>query len=346
MDSFNAYNNILFNVYLKWNVDLKGTLSKLDLSSTSFKDDLKKIFFDYFTEHLPKPYDQSDLIGKLCDYEVNFIDYICKENMDENTLDLPLSIPIFLYEKQWLKAALNNEAAKGFIGLDDWQTLNLLLEDTQALYSHDNFMIFHEEKWPKMSYEDIEKIHLFNEAIENSQYIHYFRYNTLKKTIPHSIEYSKRNNVYRLSALTNETQSGEYRPIKINFKDILPANQRIEKINDEIKKMFLTHSEEKVVSQPIIIKISKEKHEVIEKFLSTFSYYDKFTTENEEFLIYHLYFYLFDRGEILRDLLSFGKDIEVKFPEEYYHDKVSQKKFDDISIRINRAKSLKAQYEK
>ena len=89
-----------------------------------------------------------------------------------------------------------------------------------------------------------------------------------------------------------------------------------EKIKEEVlRKDILTKIKDKYVDEPIILQV-KDERSAMERFFMSFSSYERYARviEKDVYEI-ELYYYSFQKEEIIRKIISLGPYVKVKSPE-------------------------------
>lgn len=162
------------------------------------------------------------------------------------------------------------------------------------------------------------KIIILEKAILNNKFIKYYSKNRKgdvfedKIAYPYKIEYSIKNNKYRLIVF------GDNRAIKINIDSITKIEILEDKdfslkdkpiSQDEKIKEFINNK--KNIDEPIVLKIEDNKN-TLDRCFNLFSAYDKrYYYDDNNNLILNIYYHDFDEAEIVRDILSLGKSVIV-----------------------------------
>lgn len=247
--------------------------------------------------------------------------YIIKKEGGAYKPVIQVKVPVrpTLIEKQWLKMMLQDEKSKLFL---DNAAIEKLVHQLQPIISpfKQNYWDIKNQDQYCDDFNDVayqKKFILLLEAVRQKKMIRYTykdhqgKLYKNKEAYPFRIEYSLRNNRFRLSSIPVDLE----RPIKMNIARFLD----IEVLEDEhldIKKVTLKKLLEKKMEQPLVLEIDN-KYNAIERSFSLFSYYQKeayYHQDTDKHLL-KIYYYQFDEAEIIRDILSLGSSVVVIEPE-------------------------------
>lgn len=246
----------------------------------------------------------------------------------------PLKVRFTSLEKQWLKDLISNKKARTLLGKDIVNKLEEALKDVKNL-SYGNIDITNSI----VSLENVEdkefreKFFVILKGIVEHRYIKYTNIdkngNIYKnqKAIPIRIEYSLKDDKFRVSFYSVE----EKRPI-MTVMDSLTEISLEENIKEEIlREDILMKIKNKYVDEPIILQVKDEKC-AMERFFMSFSSYERYTRVIEKNVYeIELYYYSFQKEEVIRKIISLGPYVKVKFPKDI---------IETIIERIKRAHEL------
>lgn len=143
--------------------------------------------------------------------------------------------------------------------------------------------------------------HSFNGAIYDSQ-----------KVAPYKLEYSAQFDSFSLSCFPLDVK----RPVKMNLKNL--TNIEIEETipnYDAFMADFENQLKESLEKKPIIIEISN-KDDAYDRSAYLFSSYNTYCYDiGKETLQMHIYYYRFQKDEIIRNILFLGHYIKVVSPK-------------------------------
>lgn len=230
----------------------------------------------------------------------------------------PLKVKFTSLEKQWLKDLISNEKARTLLEKDILNKLEESLKDVKNL-SYGNIDITNNI----ISLENVEdkefrkKFFVILKGIVEHRYIKYTNIDKNgkvyknQKAIPVRIEYSLKDDKFRVSFYS----VAEKRPI-MAVMDSLSEISLEEKIKEEVlRKDILTKIKDKYVDEPIILQV-KDERSAMERFFMSFSSYERYARviEKDVYEI-ELYYYSFQKEEIIRKIISLGPYVKVKSPE-------------------------------
>lgn len=316
---FNEYKNRLFGCIL---TIINDSVTGNDYDEKSIEGFLRKSHFlkkNYTGKHENSRYKDALLNKSQMQEKDNF--YILREDNYGHykpSIDNKVPIRMSIIEKQWLGMILSDPRIKLFIDVDTVEKLGEKLEDVDSPYRSEYII----EKNIDNSDEDMESevfaefFKTISKAINEGRFI---KYDSISKegiefkneiVFPFRIEYSPKNNKFRLSAFNFK----ENRPIKINissFKSIEVVDCECE----EPKERMMEALEKK--KNKMKVEIDSDITNSLERFLYLFSFYEKTARHDEKRkkYIFEVYYYVFDEGEIIRDILSLGKSAVVVEPE-------------------------------
>lgn len=143
-----------------------------------------------------------------------------------------------------------------------------------------------------------------------------------QEVLPYKLEYSVQFDSFSLSCCLS---SGIKRPLKmnlINLSDITVGNE-IENYDLFLKefKLQLKHTKEKV---PITIEI-RNQAEAYDRCAYLFSSFDTFCYDKgKDILIMNIYYYRFQKDEVIRNILLLGHYVKVISPQFIVNEVISQ----------------------
>ncbi|EHL19065.1 hypothetical protein HMPREF9628_00299 [Peptoanaerobacter stomatis] len=271
-------------------------------------------------------------------HEYPYIKLFKKDKNNKYSLTVDSSMPIILskLELQWLKMMLLDDRI--YSHLDD-ELINKLKYKLEKIdFDVDS------DFWIKKNVDDYNAdkdesfrlkgvIELIKKCISEKKYIVYDsktgKGNEYKDKIafPYRIEYSVRNQSYKLISLIYDDKYNENRIIKISLKNITIVKviddkvckyaEYIDKIKEYIPKINEFYEKKKHINDPIELEIIDEKN-TLDRCFHIFSYHDKQAYYDSKNNIHNLkiFYYDFDKEEIIKDILSLGSCVIVKKPEE------------------------------
>lgn len=342
MELFNKMQNVHYRALYKMINDIIADDSIKENSEESIRDMLRGIQsyepdFEFEKELLEIEKYESKIYGKE-KYKYPCIK-LFKGDKDSKylpTVNSPMPIILSKLELQWLKMMLLDDRI--YSHLDD-ELINKLRDKLEKIdFDVDS------DFWIKKNIDDYnidrdesirlkEIIEIIKDCINEKKYIVYDSKtgngNEYKDKIafPYKIEYSVRNQSYKLTALIYDDKYNENRIIKIPLKNITSVKviddkackyaEYIDKIKEYIPKISEFYEKKKHTNDPIELEIIDEKN-TLDRCFHIFSYHDKQAYYDSENNIHNLkiFYYDFDKEEIIKDILSLGSCVIVKKPEE------------------------------
>ncbi|MBC3803558.1 WYL domain-containing protein [Acetobacterium fimetarium] len=265
---------------------------------------------------------------------------ILYENDQSNSL-LPLrqiNVPIraTIAEKAWLYYILQNSKSDLFLSPTTKEKLVSALEDD-----------FDNNRYPiKFDYIDIRTLSADTKSDFSTEYVNNFKmivsaikqHRTLTVTnnsfsgkiytqqiVPYKIEYALQLDSFSLSCFPLNTK----RPVKMNLSNIsdISIGETLENYDEYLNdfKKQLRETKEKC---PVTIEIQNQA-EAYDRCAYLFSSYDTFCYDKgNDTLIMNIYYYRFQKEEIVRNILFLGRYVQVVAPENIV---------DDVSSSIKKA---------
>lgn len=301
MNLFNDYKNRYYRC-------IQNIINGIYNGEKYTKKDIRAILQDAYLE------DEIVLVKELVDGR--FFDY----EDDTASLMVGCDMPIRLnnLELAYLKMFVEDECFNGVLDDELLQKLKDKLDDVESLdynkfWKRENVDKFGDD----MKEESFRsKIITLEKAILENKYIKYTSKNKKgeifkdKIAYPYKIEYSIKNNRYRLVVFCDN------RAIKINIDGIMELEILQEEIVTAEEKAQIENfiNAKKNISDPLVLKIEDNKN-TLDRCFNLFSAYDKKYYYEGENLILNIYYHDFDKAEIIRDILSLGKSAVVLSPE-------------------------------
>ena len=217
------------------------------------------------------------------------------------------SMPLTTLQKRWLKSLLNDPRIRLF----DVDTA--FLEDVKPLFDMDTFVLFdqYSDGDPYTDEKYIKTFKLLIKAIKEKRKINiYFHGRTGSnhsiKCIPYRLEYSSKDNKFRLLA-TDGRQINVVNLARIHDIEVL------EEYNTEDFNIPKRRSNE------LVMELYDERN-ALERVLLHFSHFEKETIKTDENLYeIKLSYDKDDETELLIRVLSFGPVLKVKSPNEFVY---------------------------
>lgn len=311
MELFNDYKNRYYRC-------IQNIINQIYNGEKYDKKDIRKILHNAYLE------EESILVNELVNKNFfKFEDDIVKLRIDYNIPirlnDLELAYLKMFVEDDEFNKVLNDEILeKSKKNLNDVQSL-----DYNKFWKRENI----DKYGDSLKNNEIRNnILILEKAILNNKYIKYSSKNRNgdifenKIAYPYKIEYSIKNNKYRLIIFFDN------RAIKINIDSI--TNIKILEERDVLEKEKIQIQDfiknRKNIGEPLVLKI-EDNNNTLDRCFNLFSAYDKkyyYDTDNN--LILNIYYHNFDEAEIVRDILSLGKSVIVLEPKKI-RDKVVER---------------------
>ncbi|RKD25200.1 WYL domain-containing protein [Caminicella sporogenes DSM 14501] len=246
---------------------------------------------------------------------------LLKENNNNYTLSIDSNIPIrpTKIELRWLKMLIEDPKSKAII---DDTIVKKLTEKLKTIETW-NYLDYWIQKNIDKNGDKLEDekfksfLKILSTAIQEDKSIKYTSINKKGKLykdkigFPYRIEYSIRNNKYRVAVLPIDCD----RVIKINvssFKSIEIMNKIDTKTKDKILNFI---NSKKNLKNPLVLEV-ENRFNTVERCFSLFSHYDKeaYIDKEKNKHILKVYYYSFEESEIVRDILSLGSSVIVVEP--------------------------------
>lgn len=311
MELFNDYKNRYYRC-------IQNIINQIYNGEKYDKKDIRKILHNAYLE------EESILVNELVNKNFfKFEDDIVKLRIDYN-------IPIRLndLELAYLKMFVEDDEFNKVLNDEILEKLKKNLNDVQSLDYNKFWKRENIDKYgDSLKNNEIRNnILILEKAILNNKYIKYSSKNRNgdifenKIAYPYKIEYSIKNNKYRLIIFFDN------RAIKINIDSItdikiLEERDVLEKEKIQIQDFIKNR---KNIGEPLVLKI-EDNNNTLDRCFNLFSAYDKkyyYDTDNN--LILNIYYHNFDEAEIVRDILSLGKSVIVLEPKKI-RDKVVER---------------------
>lgn len=307
MELFNDYKNRYYRC-------IQNIINEIYNGKKYTKKDIRKILQDAYLEQ------EFVLVNEFVNGEFfEFEDEFAKLRIDSN-------IPIRLNDLEiaYLKMFVEDEE---FNKVLDEEILTKLKQKLDKIDSLNYNQYWKRENIDKFgdNLDNLEfrnKIIILAKAILNNKFIKYSSKNRKgdvfedKIAYPYKIEYSIKNNKYRLIVFCDD------RAIKINIESITKVEiledkdfSSMDKSNLQNKKIKEFINNKKNIDKPIVLKIEDNKN-TLDRCFNLFSAYDKRYYYDDNNLILNIYYHDFDEAEIVRDILSLGKSVIVLEPKK------------------------------
>lgn len=246
---------------------------------------------------------------------------------------IPIPVRASLAEKAWLYYVLQNSKSDLFLEMETKQKLLSALENEIDKY-----------RYPiKEDYIDIRSLSPDNQLVITEEFLANFKTivsaikqhrrlfvtNTTfsgqvyqkQEVCPYKLEYSTQFDSFSLSCYPLDTK----RPVKMNL-----INLSVVKLGDKIEKydQFLSNFEKQLKNTkekvPISLEI-KNQAEAYDRCAYLFSSYDTFCYDKgNDTLIMNIYYYRFQKDEIIRNILFLGHYVKVVSPKNIVDEVISE----------------------
>ena len=257
----------------------------------------------------------------------------CQNDVMLPLRQIPIPVRASLAEKAWLYYILQNSKSDLFLEMETKQKLLSALENEIDKY-----------RYPiKADYIDIRSLSPDNQLVITEEFLTNFKTivsaikrhrrlfvtNTTfsgqvyqdQEVYPYKLEYSAQFDSFSLSCYPLDTK----RPVKMNLTNLssVKLGDKIEKYNlflSDFEKQ-LKNTKEKV---PVSIEI-KNRAEAYDRCAYLFSSYDTFCYDKgNDTLIMNIYYYRFQKGEIIRNILFLGHYVKVVSPKNIVDEVISE----------------------
>lgn len=317
MELFHEYKNRYFNLVFKLLNLAKDGLSEEEILEIIDKEayDEKVIGKDFITFEglILNHYSDEENINLLKKIDEKYYPIL------NDSKETPLKVRFTNIEKQWLKAMLNENMAREFLGEKLVVKLEKALENVQAIEGEviekTNTLLKEEDK-------DFNSLKgFFFIAIEGIIKNCPIRYTNVDKNgsehkdklaLPIRIEYSLKDENLRLSLYSLD----EDRPIMVLLKNIKSiALERNIKVDKSREVLLMQLKDKKYSKEPIVLELIDRKM-AMERCFMGFSSYERSTRSlGDNKYEVKIYYYTFDEDEVIRKILSLGPYVVVKSPE-------------------------------
>lgn len=264
-------------------------------------------------------------------YNANIL--YCQNDVMLPLRQIPIPVRASLAEKAWLYYILQNSKSDLFLEMETKQKLLSALEKEIDKY-----------RYPiKADYIDIRSLSPDNQLIITEEFLANFKTivssikqhrrlfvtNTTfsgqiyqdQEVCPYKLEYSAQFDSFSLSCYPLDTK----RPVKMNLTNLSSV-----KLGDEIEKydQFLSDFEKQLKNTkenvPVSIEI-KNQAEAYDRCAYLFSSYDTLCYDKgNDTLIMNIYYYRFQRDDIIRNILFLGHYVKVVSPKNVVDEVISE----------------------
>ena len=229
----------------------------------------------------------------------------------------PITRPLTLLEKRWLKTLLRDPRIFLFLDEEQQHTLSEQLGDCAPLFDIEDVDYFDQFKlgdpYESVAYQrNVGRLlHAIRERkLVQVHYLALDRTQGVSHTVlPEKLEYSQKNDKFRLRG-RRRTTSGKWERVVFNLSEI----NQVEVLNEEAPDMDSAPLKEKK-----IVCVLQDDRDTLERAMFHFSNYRKVTqktnVENEYLL--SIYYPSHDETELLINVLSFGPFLQVIEPDSF-----------------------------
>lgn len=278
-------------------------------------------------------YEESSLaiVPKLLDGEWNLL--VKDHDGYKSKVSAPGPLPFTRLQKAWLRTLLADARFRLFFSDDACADLKTYTADTEPLFSWEDFWYFdrYADGDPVGSAMYRNHFQTLLKGIHESRIIeieYYSRKGRISSRccIPCRIEYSTKDDKFRLQAVTVHQDGQMSGPLILNIARILQIRDsgKRAKIQPEIDQYL----EESLCPEPVVLEISNERN-ALERTMLHFACYRKQTErlgDSGKYLC-RIYYREEMEAELLIQILSFGPVVKVLGPERF---------LDQIRSRVRR----------
>ena len=321
MELFHEYKNRYFNLVFKLLNLSKEGLSREEIILLIDKEDYKEKLIGKnlltFEGMLLNECNEEDRLNLLREENDKFYPII------KNDKEKALAVRFSTIEKQWLKSMINQDMVREFLGEEIINKLANKLVDVECIPS-DIIEKTNKITYNKQNYNIIkDKFFLLIDSIKRNKIIKYTSVDKLGNeykdvlALPIRIDYSLKDENIRVSVYSLE----EKRSIMLllnNVKEIeiledMEVNIKREDIIDIFKK-------KKYCNEPIVLEVTDIKGAMARCFMGFSSYERSTRSLGDNKYEVKIYYYTFNKDEMIRKILTLGPYVVVKSPENIRQD--------------------------
>ncbi len=244
-----------------------------------------------------------------------------KNDMYYSVLKNKFSLPMSVLQKRWLKTLLNDERILLFLKDSEIKRWQECLKEVEPLFRQSDFYYYDRFEDGDDFSDPIyrQKFRTILKAIQNHEYLVIeFQSHTAKRIhhwfYPAKLEYSIKNNVFRLYALETRNRS-RYRFFTINVSRIVnvkPTRHYPETLPDIDEYIVNSYYHE-----PVTVLIKNERN-ALERAMLQFANYKKNTTYlHDDLYQCDIYYNRANETELLIEILSYGPLMKVVGNEDF-----------------------------
>lgn len=262
------------------------------------------------------------ILPKLCSGEWNFIEKTGSDSYTSRLSHAPY-MPATLLQKRWLKALLSDARIQLFFNDEALSELQKALSDVEPLFHPDYFYYYDRfdngDDFTSADYQ--QNFRLIMRAIKDRRVIA-FNYHSSKgkrshkAALPLRLEYSAKNNRFRLIALKYPT--GKRTIIeRYNLCGIEQSSLTDILLNDVSEDALETFIHQSYDAEPVHMLIKNERN-ALERAMLHFANYEKDTIQLDENTWECIIYYSSSmETELLIEILSFGPTVKVIAPDAF-----------------------------
>ncbi len=252
----------------------------------------------------------------------------------QSKLEGKIEQPFTYLEKSWLKAIISDPKIKLFADDYEINILDSMLGDVEPLFDWSFFHYFDQnsEKIDFSNEEFINKFRLLKKAIEDEKsvildYTNIWNENYVEEAIPLKIEYSLKNDKFRLLSVRFRNGKKELKAYNIN-----QINKIVEIKDYSDKSINRNPYADEYCEEPVTLIVHNIRGAVM-RFMIEFSTYKKesiFDNETGECTT-TFYYHTEEKHEVINKILSFGVSVKVLSPSSL---------IEELKARINKQTKL------
>ena len=248
----------------------------------------------------------------------------------ESKLGKEIVQPLTKLEKSWLKEIISDPKFKLFVDEEKINKLNELLGEIQPLFDESVFHYFDQTMSSDeyLSEEYVNKFKTLKKAIEEKKnlvldYTNIRNENYIEESVPLKLEYSLKNNKFRLLAV--RFRKGKKELKAYNVKQI---NKIIEIKENTFENINRNPYADEYCEEPVKILVHNTRGAIM-RFMTEFSTYKKESIFDDETgdCTTTFYYHSEEKPEIINKILSFGVAVKVLSPSSL---------IDEIKARIKK----------
>lgn len=321
MELFHEYKNRYFNLVFKLlNLSQRG-LSREEIISLIDQEeyDEKLIYKNLVTFEgmLLNECDEEDRLNLLTEENDKFYPII------KNNKSLALSVRLSTIEKQWLKSMISDDMVRELLGEEIINKLENKLANVESI-SKDVIEKTNKITYDKKNYSVLkDKFFLLIDSIKRNKIIKYTSVDKMGNeykdilALPIRIDYSLKDENIRVSVYSLV----EKRSIMLllsNVKEI----EILEDMQVDIKRSDIIDNlkQKKYCKEPIVLEVTDIKGAMARCFMGFSSYERSTRSLGDNKYEVKIFYYTFNKDEMIRKILTLGPYVVVKSPENIRND--------------------------